>query len=71
MTFGEVLRELRKENKGLKLSQISALSNFSERKILRIENNDTELLVSEALILLDIYGYKNDLNILLNYTRRD
>ena len=71
MTFGEVLRELRKENKGLKLSQISALSNFSERKILRIENNDTELLVSEALVLLDIYGYKNDLNILLNYTRRD
>jgi transcriptional regulator with XRE-family HTH domain len=39
--FGETLKRLRKDNKGLTLPVISSRSGIDERKIIRLENGET------------------------------
>jgi transcriptional regulator with XRE-family HTH domain len=63
--FGETLKKLRKDNKGLTLPVISSRSGIDERKIIRLENGETKITLEDALALLEVYGYKNNLNILI------
>lgn len=46
-------------NEGLKLSDVSAKTGFTESKLSRIENGDTNIKLSDALLLCDLYHIDN------------